>query len=283
MLYLVSTPIGNLGDISSRAKKVLAEADLVACEDTRTSRQLFSLLGISVRATTPYHEHNADTARPRLIQKLKEGAVIALVSDAGTPLISDPGYRLVRDCYAAGIQVSVVPGANAVLSALQLSGLPSDAFFFYGFLPPKRHARQQALSRIQSVPATLIFYETPQRLKDVLSDMKAVLGNRQMAVVREITKKFEETRRGTIAELMAFYDEQGVPKGELVLVVEREPEEKKRIAQTDLTSRMANVLKTCSVRDASSLLAAETGLSKKEVYQAILAYQKEIAHEDKRV
>lgn len=275
MLYLVSTPIGNLGDISERAKEVLSSADLVACEDTRTSRQLFSLLGISVKATTPYHEHNADAARPKLIEKMKKGVVIALVSDAGTPLISDPGYRLVRACYEEGIRVSVVPGANAVLSALQLSGLPSDAFFFAGFLPPKSHARKQALARIQAVPATLIFYETAHRLTDVLTDMKEVLGNRPMAVVREITKKFEETRRGRIAELAAFYAENGAPKGELVLVVSRPEAQEPAPSPADVEERVAALLKTHSARDTAGLLAAETGLSKKEAYQAVLAYQKE--------
>ena len=154
MLYLVSTPIGNLGDISERARQVLETVDLVACEDTRTSGQLFTLLGIRVAALTPYHEHNADSARPKLIEKMKHGVNIALVSDAGTPLISDPGYKLVRDCYEAGVPVTTVPGANAVLSALQLSGLPSNAFYFAGFLPPKSGGRRQALTALKQVSAT---------------------------------------------------------------------------------------------------------------------------------
>ena len=271
MLYLVSTPIGNLGDISERAKEVLSRVDLVACEDTRTSGQLFSLLGISVAAMLPYHEHNADKMRPKLIEKLKHNVDIALVSDAGTPLISDPGYKLVRDCYDNGISVTTVPGANAVLSALQLSGLPSNAFYFAGFLPPKSGPRQQALSVFKDLPATVILYETPNRLQDMLTDIATVLGNRPIAVVREITKKFEEVKRGTVRELQAYYHENGEPKGELVLVIGKADAPSKIWSEAELEALIRKTLKAHTVRDTADKIAAETGLPRKVIYKQVVA------------
>ena len=205
MLILVSTPIGNLSDISNRAIETLNDADIIACEDTRTSAQLFSLIGVKAKKLIPYHEHNADSARPKIIAFLEQGLTVALVSDAGTPLISDPGYRLVRECHQKGITVTTVPGANAVLSALQLSGLPSDAFLFAGFLPNKKTARQDTLQKHKNVAATLIFYETANRLIASLEDILEVLGNREIAVVREITKKFEEVKSDSVEKLLTFY------------------------------------------------------------------------------
>ncbi len=278
MLYLVSTPIGNLGDISERARHVLSTADLVACEDTRTSGQLFSLLGIQVAATTPYHEHNADTARPKLIEKLKHGVTIALVSDAGTPLISDPGYKLVRDCYDNNIPVTVVPGANAVLSALQLSGLPSDAFYFAGFLPPKSGLRQTALKKLKEIEATLILYDTPNRLTEALSDIQTVLGNRFVAVVREITKKFEEVRRGHVTELLTYYAENGAPKGELVIVIDRAHAADKAWTESDIRTLIRETLETNTARDTVELVTDMTGLPKKHIYKQVLAIQ----HDDNK-
>ena len=187
----MATPIGNLGDFSPRAREVLESVDLVACEDTRTSRQLFSLLGVQVKATTAYHDFNEEKATVSLIQKLRGGMDIALVSDAGMPLVSDPGYRLVKACHENNIPVTSIPGANAVLTALQLSGLPTDKFYFGGFLPPKSSARQHTLKVVENLPSTLIFYETARRLKEALTDIEKVLGNRPMALVRELTKKFE--------------------------------------------------------------------------------------------
>lgn len=274
MLFLVSTPIGNLDDISERAKKIIESADLVACEDTRTSGQLFLLLGLIPKKLTPYHEHNADSVRPKIIEKLKKGQNIALVSDAGTPLISDPGYKLVRDCYAAGIPVTTIPGANAVLSALQLSALPSDAFFFAGFLPPKRNARKNTLLSYKTIPGTLIIYETANRLLDVLSDILTTLGNRQAAVVREITKKFEEVKRGSINDLIKKYQETDAPRGELVLVIDRE--HSTQCETYDVTILIEKTLQNHSVRDAAQLISGITGLNKKEVYKMILDYQNEI-------
>ena len=271
MLYLVSTPIGNLGDISERAKQVLSTVDLVACEDTRTSGQLFSLLGIQVAATIPYHEHNADLMRPKLIEKLKHGVTIALVSDAGTPLISDPGYKLVRDCYENHIPVTTVPGANAVLSALQLSGLPSNAFYFAGFLPPKSAGRKKVLASLKTLPATLIIYETPNRLAAMLSDLFSVLGNRTMAVVRELTKKFEEVRRGSVRELSDYYAVNGEPKGELVLVIEGASEQVSDWTDEQVDALIRKTLVTKTPRDTAESVSQITGISKKEIYKRVIA------------
>ncbi len=272
MLYLVSTPIGNLGDISERARQVLETVDLVACEDTRTSGQLFTLLGIRVAALTPYHEHNADSARPKLIEKMKHGVNIALVSDAGTPLISDPGYKLVRDCYEAGVPVTTVPGANAVLSALQLSGLPSNAFYFAGFLPPKSGGRRQALTALKQVSATLIIYETPNRLEEALGDILEILGDRLMAVVREITKKFEEVRRGKVSELIAHYQGEGAPKGELVLVIDRAADTSDWTDEA-LDALIQETLASQSARDTVDKVSRLTGLPRKQIYKRVLAVQ----------
>ena len=269
MLYLVSTPIGNLGDISDRAKEVLKSVDLVACEDTRTSGQLFSLLGIKVASTIPYHEHNANQMRPKLLEKLRHNVNIALVSDAGTPLISDPGYKLVRDCYDMGIPVTTIPGANAVLSALQLSGLPSNAFYFAGFLSPKSGARQKALRELKDIHATLIIYEAPNRLLEMLADIRDILGNRLMAVVREITKKFEEVKRDTVSNLIAHYNKSGLPKGELVLVIGEATEEKAFNAAKVDTLIQKN-LKSHTPRDTAEIVAEITGLSKKQIYKRVV-------------
>ena len=270
MLYLVSTPIGNLGDISERAKEVLSGVDLVACEDTRTSGQLFSLLGIQVAASLPYHEHNADQMRPKLLEKLKHGVNIALVSDAGTPLISDPGYKLVRDCYENGITVTTVPGANAVLSALQLSGLPSNAFYFVGFLSPKSGARKKALSELTGLKSTLIIYETPNRLLEMLGDIRDILGNRLMAVVREITKKFEEVKRAPVADLITLYEQEGLPKGELVLVIEG-AQNKETVDETQIDDLILKHLKSHTHRDTAEIVSEITGIPKKQIYKRVVA------------
>ena len=273
MLYLVSTPIGNLGDISERAKNTLESVDLVACEDTRTSGNLFKLLGLHIKATTAYHDHNADQVRPKLIQKLKHGLNVALVSDAGTPLVSDPGYKLVRDCLKEGIKVSTVPGANAVLSALQLSGLSSASFYFGGFLPTKSGARKEHLATVQNLKSTLIFYESPNRLLKALNDILSVYGNREMAVVREITKKFEEVKKGLVENLISFYTQNGEPKGELVLVIEGATETQKT-QHIDWPKLIHSVRPKYSVKQAAELLAEKTGFNKKEIYQIIINYEK---------
>jgi 16S rRNA (cytidine1402-2'-O)-methyltransferase len=217
-LYLVATPIGNLRDITLRALDLLGAADVVACEDTRVTAKLMARYGLAAPRIA-YHEHNAERMRPHLIERLKSGAVVALVSDAGTPLISDPGYKLVRAALAEAIPVTSLPGPSSTLMGLVLSGLPCDRFLFAGFLPPKSVARRRALSELGGTRATLVFFETAPRLAAALADMAEILGDRQAAVARELTKLFEEVRRGSLGELTAQYRASGAPKGELVIVV----------------------------------------------------------------
>lgn len=267
-LYLVATPIGNMGDITYRAVEVLAAADLVACEDTRVSGKLMTRLGLD-RPLTPYHEHNAEQARPKLMARLKEGAVVALISDAGTPLVSDPGYRLVRACVAEDIAVTALPGASAALTALQLSGLPNDRFLFAGFLPHKGHGRRQALRQLAQVPATLVFFESPNRLGESLADMEAVLGNRPAAVARELTKLHEEVARDTLFALANRYSE-APPRGEVVVVV-GPPDADADTSPEDMDSRLrAEMAAGASVKDAAALVAAETGHPRRDVYARAL-------------
>lgn len=268
-LYLVSTPIGNLGDISDRAVKTLKSADIVACEDTRVTAKLFSLLGISA-PLTPYHEHNADKVRPALMKRLKNGETVALVSDAGTPLVNDPGYRLVQDCIAENVYVTAVPGASAVLTALQLSGLPCHRFLFSGFLPVKSAARKKELKELSTVNSTLIFYEAPQRIGETLDDMLDVLGDRRIAVARELTKRFEETLRAPLSQVIANYRKNGVPKGEFVLVV-APPDKEEKIGEEELKEILVSALQKMSLKDAVAQTVKMTGLNKKQVYETALA------------
>ena len=266
-LYLVATPIGNMGDISARATDVLRRADVVACEDTRNTGRLLTLLGISAK-TTPYHEYNADKVRPTLMRRLKNGETIALVSDAGTPLVSDPGYKLVRDCIDEGVYVTAVPGASALLTALQLSGLPCRRFLFQGFLPAKKAARMTELKELADAPATLIFYESPLRVPETLADMAAVLGDRKAAVCRELTKKFEETVRDTLENLAAHYDKNGAPKGECVIVVA--PPEKRALLENEVEAMLKDALKTLSVKEAAAVVSEAAQMPKKDVYALAL-------------
>lgn len=273
MLFLVSTPIGNLKDISKRAEETLKSVQIIACEDTRTTKQLFTLLGLKTEAKLiSYHEHNAKTATPKIIELLKKNIDIALVSDAGTPLISDPGFRLVRECRKEKIEVTTIPGANAVLSAIQLSGLPSDSFLFSGFLPPKSSKRKTALQNYTNLQATLVFYETPNRLIETLEDINLILGNREMAVVREITKKFEETKIDTVQNLIQFYTNQGIPKGELVLVIDRAHEE--TVNEEDVETLIKKTLKNNSLKDTVEIVTSITGQNKKEIYKKALGFKK---------
>ena len=267
-LFLVPTPIGNLSDMTQRAIDVLQNADIIACEDTRMTQKLLGLLGINTSAHfVSYHEYNADKMRPILLEKLKNGSDVALVSDAGTPLISDPGYRLVKDVLNANLTVVPLPGANAVLPALQLSGLASDRFLFNGFLSSKKSARRTELESLKGVPATLIFYESPHRVVDALSDMLEIYGNRQAAVVRELTKKFEESRRGTIQDLLDYYQENGEPKGEIVLVVAR-ADETSKCEQYDIHALLKEAfLRYDSVRDAVDAVTSQTGLDRRKIYK----------------
>jgi 16S rRNA (cytidine1402-2'-O)-methyltransferase len=267
-LYLVSTPIGNLGDMTLRALDALAGADAVLCEDTRVTAKLLARHGIAA-ALVPYHDHNAATMRPRLVERLKQGQALALVSDAGTPLISDPGYKLVRAALAAGIAVTSLPGASAILAALQLSGLPPDRFCFLGFLPAKAQARRRTIEEARKIPATLVFYETAPRLVSSLADMKDVLGDRPAAVARELTKLFEEVRRGTLAELVAHYREAGPPKGELAVVVG--PPEAAASSAASLDHDLAAALARMSLKQAVTSVARASGLRRKLVYARALA------------
>jgi len=268
-LYLVATPIGNLGDITARGTALLASADLIACEDSRVTGRLLSLLGLPARPLLPYHEHNAEKVRPVLMAKLKAGAVVALVSDAGMPLLSDPGYRLVQDCLAEAVPVTSLPGAAAALVALQLSGLPCHRFLFEGFLPARTQARRRQLQELAPIPATLIFYESPQRLADSLADMRDVLGERNAAVARELTKLHEEVRRGTLAELAAHYTEKGPPKGELAVVV-GPPAPVAPATEEDIDRALATALETMSPRDAAAAVAAAQGHPRRAVYARAL-------------
>lgn len=267
-LWIVATPIGNAGDIGRRALEVLQSADVVACEDTRETGKLFSMLGVHT-PLTPYHDHNADAARPLLIERMLRGESVALVSDAGTPLVSDPGYKLVRACIAHAIPVTPVPGASALLAALTVSGLPTDRFLFAGFLPSRKGARRAALAELADVPATLVFYESARRLPDSLADMAEVLGAREAAVARELTKLFEEVRRGPLPALADHYAEAGPPRGEVALVVG--PPLARTFDADDLDRRLRQALDGASVRDATDAVSTATGLPRRQVYARALA------------
>ena len=271
-LWLVATPIGNLDDVSQRALTVLASVDRVACEDTRRTGRLLSRHGIAARLVS-YHEHNAARVRPALIRMLEEGGSLALVADAGTPLISDPGYKLVRAALDAGTRVTGCPGPSAPLLALVLSGLPTDRFYFGGFLSTKAGPRRKALAALESLDATLVFLESPRRLAASLADMAETLGPRPAAVARELTKLHEELRRGTLDRLAAHYDAAGAPKGEVVVVLGGNSGEKARpaLSDADIDDRLDRLLATGTVRDAAAALSAETGLPRRQLYARALA------------
>ncbi len=269
-LYLVATPIGNLGDISRRAVTVLSQADLIAAEDTRTTRRLLSAVGAAAPRIVRYDDHAGDSERRKLIEALKNGKSVALVSDAGMPLIADPGLKLVRAAQDAGLKVTVVPGPSAALAALALSGLPSDRFLFQGFLPAKQGARRAALAELASIPATLIFFESPHRLAASLADMALALGGRAAAVVREITKLFEDVRRGPLADLAAAFRESGPPKGEIVIVVGPPEADAAALAEADIEAELTAALSKMSVRDAVAAVAAATGRKRSQVYALAL-------------
>jgi 16S rRNA (cytidine1402-2'-O)-methyltransferase len=264
-LHLVATPIGNLGDISLRALEVLAAAELICCEDTRVTRKLLGHYAIAT-PLTPYHEHNAAAARPKILARLAAGDAIALVSDAGTPLISDPGYRLVREANQAGHAVTAVPGASAVLTALSLAGLPTDRFFFEGFLPPKQVARQKRIAELVRIPATLVLFESGPRLAEALADLAAGLGEREAAVCRELTKLHEEVRRSDLLSLAQDYAQGAETRGEMVIVIAPPQEQQAE----DIDALLRNALARVSVKDAVGEVALATGRSKREVYQRAL-------------
>ena len=262
-LYIVATPIGNLADITLRALSILQRADIVYCEDTRHSSKL--LQHFSIHATTrPLHDHNEDGERGRVLRDLENGKRIALISDAGTPLISDPGFKLVRDCAAAGHAIHSIPGPSSAITAIAASGLPTDAFFFAGFLPPKQAARRARLSDLKSIPGTLIFFEAPQRAADTLADMVDLLGSRDAVMARELTKMHEELARGSLDVLAAAVKLRDL-KGEVVLLVG--PATAAEATDDDIAAKLRAALQSMSLKDAAKAVADALGVQKSRVYE----------------
>jgi 16S rRNA (cytidine1402-2'-O)-methyltransferase len=259
--------------MTQRAIDTLKSVDVIACEDTRVTGVLLQRFGIST-PTLPYHDHNADRMRPQLLARMQAGEAVALVSDAGTPLISDPGYKLVRDCADAGIAVVPLPGASALLAALVVAALPTDRVLFAGFLPAKSGARREALMEFKTLQATLVFYESPQRIAESLADMAAVLGSRTAAVCRELTKLYEEVRRGALPDLAAAYGAQDTPKGEIVVVVEGAAKEQVSIGANDIDQALRDALTTMSLRDAATAVAEALNQPRRAVYARALVLAK---------
>ncbi len=271
-LYLVATPIGNAADITLRALDILRRADVLAAEDTRTARRLMEMHGVALtgRPMIAYHDHSGPAERARILERVADGQSVAYVSEAGTPLVADPGYRLAADAIAADAPVIAAPGASAALTALAVSGLPSDRFLFAGFPATKSGARKREFEELASLRATLIFYESPRRLAECLSDMAATLGDaRPACVARELTKKFEEARRGTLGALAEAYASEGPPKGEVVVLVG--PPEKTVASDEAIDEALAEALKTQRTKDAAKAVAEQLGASRHAVYQRALA------------
>jgi 16S rRNA (cytidine1402-2'-O)-methyltransferase len=269
-LHLVATPIGNLRDITLRALETLAAADVIACEDSRVTRKLLDHYGITT-PLTPYHEHNAAAARPKLLARIAAGEAIALVSDAGTPLISDPGFKLVRAACEAGLAVSAMPGASAALASLAVAGLPTDRFFFEGFLPPKDGQRRTRIAELDSIPATLILYESGPRVGRTLRALAEGLGARQAAVCRELTKLHEEIRRGELPALAQIYDGGAEIRGEFTIVIAPPAADAGQPGVDEVDALLRRALRHASVKDAVSDVAAATGRPRREIYQRALA------------
>ena len=268
-LHVVATPIGNLGDISFRALATLAAADVVVAEDTRVTKTLLAHYGIATPLVA-YHEHNAHEMRPRLLARLREGGALALVSDAGTPLVSDPGFKLVADAVAENIAVTSVPGASAVLAALVVAGLPTDRFFFEGFLPSKSAARRARVAELAAIPGTLVFFESPRRLAETLDDLAAVLGAREAAIARELTKHFEQVRRGSLPDLAAALAVEAPPRGEIVLLVGPPGATDGEVGEAALDEKLRKALEVNSVKDAAAIVSGETGQPRRRVYARAL-------------
>jgi 16S rRNA (cytidine1402-2'-O)-methyltransferase len=274
-LHLVATPIGNLGDLAPRALAALRDADLVVCEDTRVTGKLLHLCD-AARPLMAYHEHNAARVRPQILARLRAGASVALVSDAGTPLVSDPGYKLVREAIAQGSAVLALPGPSAALAALTVSGLPSDRFLVAGFLPTRAGPRRQAIAGLGAVPATLVLFEAARRVPQTLAELAAALGPREAALARELTKKFEEVRRGSLVELAAHYAAAGAPRGEVVLVI-GPPVGHGEVALDDVDAALQEALACMAPSAAAASVAAATGLGRREVYRRALALKHAVA------
>jgi len=274
-LYLVATPIGAARDITLRALDVLAAADVLAAEDTRTLRHLMEIHGVAVgkRPLIAYHDHNGPAMRPKLLRHLAEARSVAYASEAGTPLVADPGYALVREAIAQGHPVSPVPGASAVLAALAVSGLPTDRFLFAGFAPSNKSARRKFLEEFAQLPATLVLYESPKRVRGLLTELGACFGeDRNAALCRELTKKFEETLRGSLRDLAAWA-ERNEPRGEFVVLVDRAAAGS--ISADDLDGALRQALAGMSVKDAAEVVSVALGLPRRDVYQAALRLAQE--------
>jgi 16S rRNA (cytidine1402-2'-O)-methyltransferase len=271
-LYILATPIGNARDISLRALETLQACDVIAAEDTRVTAKLLAIHGLS-KPLIPYNDHNGAQMRPRILARLEQGQAVVLVSDAGTPLVSDPGYKLVREAIAAGFAVNALPGASAVLVGLTLSGLPSDRFLFAGFLPSKAGERKSVLEELKAVRASLIFFESAQRLSESLAAMAQALGDRPAAMARELTKLHEEVRRGRLSELAAHFDKHGAPKGEVTLVVGPPQDAAPDRGRTDAALKAA--LEFMPVKAAADLIAGLTDASRKALYARALELKDE--------
>ncbi len=271
----MATPIGNLGDITLRALETLAGCDVIACEDSRVTRRLTDRFLIST-PLTPYHEHNAQAVRPKLLQRLTEGAAIALVSDAGTPLISDPGFKLVREAAAAGHAITPIPGPSAVLAALTVTGLPTDRFYFEGFLPPKDGARRTRIKELAGIDATLIMFEGGSRVADTLADLAAAMGDRDGAVCRELTKLHEEVRRAPLRELAAAAARLET-RGEFVIVVGPPAADSQRLSENEIDDILKAAMQSQSLKDAVTHAVELSGRPKREVYARALDLAKQTA------
>jgi 16S rRNA (cytidine1402-2'-O)-methyltransferase len=272
-LHLVATPIGNLGDITLRALETLAGVDIIACEDTRITRRLTERFGIS-GLLKPYHEHNAAQARPKILERLAQGASIALVSDAGTPLISDPGFKLVREVYAAGHQVIALPGPSSVLAALAVAALPTDRFFFEGFLPSRQMARRSRLNELARIDATLVMFESGNRVQETLQDLAEIMTDRDAAICRELTKMHEEVRRAPVAELAAIAATLET-RGEFVLVIGPPAADAQIMAEGDLDDLLRSSLQGGSVKDAVAHAVEISGRPRREIYARALELAKQ--------
>jgi 16S rRNA (cytidine1402-2'-O)-methyltransferase len=282
-LYIVATPIGNLEDITRRALRVLSEVETIACEDTRHTRTLLNHFGIKTK-TVSYHEHNEHERTAELVERLAAGANIALVSDAGTPAINDPGFRLVRAAIERGINVVSVPGATAFVSALVASGLPTDEFYFAGFLPPRGHARRLRLAALRAVPATLVFYEAPHRILDALTDAREILGEREAAVARELTKLHEEIARGRLTDLIARFSGPTAARGEMVLLIDRTVIAEASAGGTQQTQNIGALVAALEAegldpRAALKRAARELGLNRDEAYRRLVSERAQAKHE----
>lgn len=270
-LYFVATPIGTARDITLRALDILASADVIAAEDTRSLRRLLEIHGVPLgqRPLLAYHDHSSAGTRGKLLDYLSQGKSVAYASEAGTPLIADPGYHLSRDASEAGYLVTSAPGPSAIITALSLAGLPTDAFFFAGFMPNAKNARKTGIEAVKDVPGTLVFYESPRRLVEMLKDAAHVLGgNRQAVVCRELTKKFEEVQRGTLLELVGIFQERTI-KGEIVVLIDRAGANES--SEDDVETALRKALETMTVRDASEVVAQAFGVNKRKIYSMALS------------